>query len=82
MVRACTFYVDNQGVVNNLHKVLDGGFNPLIWLGHPHFDLWSEIASIIVFRGPGAFNVIKVKIPPNCLRRGYKRDGMDHSWQR
>ena len=68
MVRACTFYVDNQGVVNNLHKILAGGFNPLIWRGHPNFDLWSEIANVIVSRGPGTFSVIKVKSHQDACR--------------
>ena len=66
MVRACTFYVDNQGVVTNLRKILDSGLNPLFWRGRPNFDLWSEIANVVVSRGPGIFNVNKVKSHQNA----------------
>ena len=48
MVCRCTLYVDNQGVVTNLQKIFSHGFNTLLWLAHPNFDLWLEIANIIV----------------------------------
>ena len=57
----CVLYVDNQSVVNNLGKICLSGFNPLVWRGHPNFDLWLKIANIVVSRGPEAIHVIKVK---------------------
>ena len=61
LARSCTFYIDNQGVVTNLRKILSNGYNPLVWRGHPNVDLWTEIAGIVVSRGPACFQVIKVK---------------------
>ena len=61
LVRTCTLYLDNQGVVTNFLKILNGGFNPIVWRGHPNLDLWVRIANVIVSRPPGSFHVVKVK---------------------
>ena len=60
-ITACTLYIDNQGVVNNLRKIMNNGCDPLVWRSHPNVDLWTNISNILVARGPNAFQVVKVE---------------------
>ena len=61
LIPCCTLYVDNQGVVTNFLRILEGGFNPIVWRGHSNYDLWVQIANVIVSRPPRSFHIIKVK---------------------
>ena len=61
MIPSCTLYVDSQGAVTNFLRILEGGFNPIVWRGHSNYDLWVQIANIIVSRPPRSFQMIKVK---------------------
>ena len=52
---------DNKGVVTRLRFLLANPFLPLKWRGHPNFDLWSQIAQLIITRPGGLIQISKVK---------------------
>ena len=52
---------DNKGDVTRMRFLLANPFLPLKWRGHPNFDLWSQIAQLIITRPAGMVQVSKVK---------------------
>ena len=56
---------DNKGVVARLRFLLTNPFLPLRWRGHPNFDLWSQIAQLIITRSAGLIQISKVKSHAN-----------------
>ena len=60
---------DNKGVVTRLRFLLANPFYPLKWRGHPNFDLWSQIAQLIITRSAGLVQISKVKSHAHAATR-------------
>ena len=56
-----TLYVDNQGVVSNLNRILREGYHPMNWRSTPNNDLWALISQCVVTRPFSSILVKKVK---------------------
>ena len=69
-------YCDNQSVVDAFHTLVDLPFDVFAWRTHPNLDLWSEIASVLVAKGPSSFQVQKVK----AHRSVHQAEGVLDQW--
>ena len=54
-------YVDNQGVVSNLNRILREAYHPMNWRSTPNNDLWALISQCIITRPFSSILVTKVK---------------------
>ena len=72
-----TIFCDNLSVVLMWQKIKMGRIDAFKMRSHPNVDLWTQIISLLVAKGPNCFHVQKVK----AHRPHSEAQGLEDSWQ-
>ena len=69
-------FCDNASVVATWNNILSSNLDMFTLRGHPNYDLWTQIISLLVAKGPGNFSVQKIK----AHRSHEEASGAEDNW--
>ena len=69
-------FCDNASVVATWNNILSSNLDMFTLRGHPNYDLWTQIISLLVAKGPGNFSARKIK----AHRSHEEASGAEDNW--